>query len=64
MTNVRTLRMNSEVLAVSISPDAKFIAISELDFSVGVKVGHSLYLHFFIFFCFNFYYQIVGILWY
>lgn len=38
VTNVRTLRMNSEVLAVSISPDAKYIAISELDFSVGVKV--------------------------
>jgi len=38
VTNVRTLKMNSEVVAVTISPDAKYIAVSELTYSTGVKV--------------------------
>ncbi|ONK58231.1 uncharacterized protein A4U43_C09F9900 [Asparagus officinalis] len=38
VTNVRTLKMNSEVLAVTVSPDAKYIAVSEIAYSTGVKV--------------------------
>lgn len=42
VTNVRTLKMNEDVLAVSISPNAKYIAISLLDCTVKVFFMDSL----------------------
>ncbi|XP_010918696.1 uncharacterized protein [Elaeis guineensis] len=42
VTNVRTLKMNDDVLAVSISPNAKYIAVSLLDCTVKVFFMDSL----------------------
>lgn len=38
VVNVKTLKMSDDVLAISISPDAKYIAVSLIEYSVGVKV--------------------------
>ncbi|KAI9086232.1 hypothetical protein K1719_031686 [Acacia pycnantha] len=51
VTNVRTLKMNDDVLAVAISPDAKYIAVALLDNNVKIhfvdtfKLFLSLYGH-------------------
>ncbi|XP_054817834.1 uncharacterized protein LOC129317543 isoform X1 [Prosopis cineraria] len=51
VSNVRTLKMNDDVLVVAISPDAKYIAIALLDYTVKIhfvdtfKFFLSLYGH-------------------
>ncbi|KAF8005594.1 hypothetical protein BT93_K0018 [Corymbia citriodora subsp. variegata] len=51
MSNVRTLKMNDDVLVVAVSPDAQKIAVALLDCTVKVffmdslKLIHSLYGH-------------------
>lgn len=37
VSNVRTLRMNDDVLVVAISPDAKYVAVALLDSTVKVR---------------------------
>lgn len=37
VSNVRTMRMNDDVLVVAISPDAKYIAVALLDSTVKVR---------------------------
>lgn len=48
VTNVRTMKMNDDVLVVAASPDAKYIAVALLDCTV--KVGSTQLYAFFIFF--------------
>lgn len=37
VSNVRTMRMNDDVLVVAISPDAKYVAVALLDSTVKVR---------------------------
>lgn len=37
VSNVRTMKMNDDVLVVAVSPDAKYIAVALLDCTVKVK---------------------------
>lgn len=38
MSNVRTMKMNEDVLVVAVSPDAKYILVALLDCTVKVKL--------------------------
>lgn len=38
LSNVRTVKMNDDVLAVVVSPDAKYIAVALLDCTVKVQL--------------------------
>jgi len=42
MSNVKTMRMNDDVLVVAISPDAKYIAVALLDSTVKVRFIDSI----------------------
>lgn len=42
MTNVKTLKMDNEVTTVAISPDAKYIAIALLDYTIKVSPPSSV----------------------
>jgi U3 small nucleolar RNA-associated protein 12 len=56
VTNVRTLKMIEDVLAVSISPQGKHIAVALLDCNVKVISNslphrHTQYVYFYMFLC-------------
>lgn len=38
VSNVRTMKMNDDVLVVAVSPDAKYILVALLDCTVKVKL--------------------------
>lgn len=45
VSNVRTMKMNDDVLAVAVSPDAKYIAVALLDNTVKVRLTcHIIFL--------------------
>lgn len=49
MTNVKTLKMDNEVTTVAISPDAKYIAIALLDYTIKVSPPSSTKFSIFLF---------------
>lgn len=46
VSNVKTMRMNDDVLVVAISPDAKYIAVALLDSTVKVRFTNTTCLWF------------------
>lgn len=46
LSNVKTMRMNDDVLVVAISPDAKYIAVALLDSTVKVRFINTTCLWF------------------
>lgn len=47
MSNVRTMKMNDDVLVVAVSPDGKYILVALLDCTVKVKL--DILMGFFLF---------------
>lgn len=46
VSNVRTMKMNDDVLVVAVSPDAKYVLVALLDCTVKVKLTYLAHLIF------------------